>query len=392
MCYNNTRDGDDNLIETLDRKNLVTMKLLHYFITEKNYNPIILQGAEDEIWLENLNGDYKIVRIVSNHILNEEQYDFDIYKTKKIVSKIKRKTLSFRLNVLSIFTDIDEDINLEGDKNISCVALYDVNDLGKYKFIKETFPDIDSKTDFKEDGFQLFMRITRDINTKNKEDSVKVEEVFKKKVPIITYGIIAINAILFLLINFFGYENYLIENYSVFGYGIVHNHEFYRLITGGFLHVDVMHFIFNMYALYVVGSQIEGFMGKFKYTIIYLFSLLSGSLLSVALNTYASIGASGAIFGLLGSLLYFGYHYRVYLGGVLKSQIIPIIILNLLIGFVVSGIDNYAHIGGLVGGVLITMGLGVKYKSSKFEMINGLIVSILYIAFLTFVALNYTNY
>ena len=66
--------------ESLDRKNLIVMKLLHYFITEKNYNPIILQGAEDEIWLENLESDYKIIRIVSNHIHNEEQLDFDLFE------------------------------------------------------------------------------------------------------------------------------------------------------------------------------------------------------------------------------------------------------------------------------------------------------------------------
>ena len=78
--------------EQMDRKNVLAMKLLHYFITEKNYNPIILQGAEDEIWLENMNGEYKIVRIVSNHIINEEQLNFDMFKTKHIVKKIKRKT------------------------------------------------------------------------------------------------------------------------------------------------------------------------------------------------------------------------------------------------------------------------------------------------------------
>ena len=89
--------------EALDRKNLIAMKLLHYFITEKNYNPIILQGAEDEIWLENLNSDYKIVRIVSNHIHNEEQLDFDLFKTKHVVNKIKKKTFSLNMKVLSIF-------------------------------------------------------------------------------------------------------------------------------------------------------------------------------------------------------------------------------------------------------------------------------------------------
>ena len=60
----------------LDDKNVLVMKLLHYFITEKNYNPIILQGAENEIWLENMDEDYKIVRIVSNYIHNDEQFSF----------------------------------------------------------------------------------------------------------------------------------------------------------------------------------------------------------------------------------------------------------------------------------------------------------------------------
>lgn len=381
------------LQESLDRKNLIAMKLLHYFITEKNYNPIILQGAEDEIWLENLNSDYKIIRIVSNHIHNEEQLDFDLYKTKHVVKKIKKKTFSFKMNVLSIFTDMGDNVNLESTKDIDCISLYDENDLKNYDFVYDIFPDISKKMTFSEEGFQLFMKITADINKKNKEDAVKVDEVFKPKTPYVTYGIIAINTIVFILMFFFDKYNYFVYNYSTYGYDIIVHHEYYRLFTGAFLHADIFHFLFNMYALYLIGSQIESFMGKAKYIVIYMFSLLSGSLLSIILNRYASIGASGAIFGLLGSLLYFGYHYRVYLGGVIKSQIIPIIVVNLLIGFFAGGsIDNYAHIGGLIGGILITIGVGVKYKSSNFEKINGLIVSILYIVLLLFIAFNYVNF
>ena len=76
----------------LDNKNVLTMKLLHYFITEKNYNPIILQGVENEIWLENLDEDCEVVRIVTNYIHNDEQYNFDVFKTKRIVSKIKKNS------------------------------------------------------------------------------------------------------------------------------------------------------------------------------------------------------------------------------------------------------------------------------------------------------------
>lgn len=101
-------------------------------------------------------------------------------------------------------------------------------------------------------------------------------------------------------------------------------------------------------------------------------------------NGGLSAGASGAIFGLLGSLVYFGYHYRVYLGTVMKSQIIPLILLNLMVGFLSPGINNAAHIGGLIGGILMTMAVGVAYKSSTSEKINGWVLTIIYVSFLIY--------
>ena len=102
-----------------------------------------------------------------------------------------------------------------------------------------------------------------------------------------------------------------------------------------------------------------------------------------------SIGASGAIFGLMGSLVYFGYHYRVFLGNVIKSQILPLIFVNLLIGFMSEGIDNAAHVGGLIGGLLITMALGIKYKSTTMEKINGIVLSIIFLVFSIYMAFYY---
>ena len=143
-----------------------------------------------------------------------------------------------------------------------------------------------------------------------------------------------------------------------------------------------------LYSLYVIGPQIESFYGKYKFLFIYLFSGICGSILSLAFSpdNYVSVGASGAIFGLLGSLLYFGYHYRVYLGNVLKSQIIPIILLNLFIGFAVPGIDNFAHIGGLIGGVFASMLMGVPDKKNKADRVNGSILSLIYLFFIIYLA------
>lgn len=375
--------------ESLDRKNLVVMKLLHYFITEKNYNPIILQGAEDEIWLENLESDYKIIRIVSNHIHNEEQLDFDLYKARHVIKKIKKKTFSITMNTLSIFTDLGDNVELKENSDIDCIYLYDEKDIKKYDFLYQYFPDINKKLKFSEEGLQLFIKITNDINHKNKSNAEKVEEVFKPKKNIVTISLIAINVLIYLFMLLFGQYDNMINKYATYGPFIVKYHEYYRLITGAFLHANLLHLLFNCYALYIIGSQIESFMGRWKYLTIYLVSALTGSLLSILLNGGASVGASGAIFGLMGSLLYFGYHYRVYLGTVLKSQIVPLIVVNLLIGFMSSGIDNYAHIGGLIGGALTTVAVGVKYKSTKFEMVNGAIVLLLLIAFLGFMAFKY---
>ena len=155
-----------------------------------------------------------------------------------------------------------------------------------------------------------------------------------------------------------------------------------------FLHIGLVHLLFNLYVLYVIGSQIETFYGKVRYTLIYLLSGVIGGLFSCVLTDGISAGASGAIFGLLGSLLYFGYHYRVYLGNVLKSQIIPMILINLGLGFVLSGIDIYADIGGLIGGVLVSMAVGVKYKSSTSDKVNGCILTTILVGFLLFLLLK----
>ena len=378
---------EEHIIE-MNEKNTLAMKLLHYFITEKGYTPIILQGAEDEIWLENLDEDYKIVRIVIRYIHNDEQYKFDVFKTNRILKKIKKKTLSFKLNTLSIFLDLGGSVNLDEFKsdNITAVEVHEENEVKKNKLLKSIFPDLSKKLKFSEDGVALFVKVTNDINAHNKKDQEKVADVFSPKKPVVTYALILINVFMFLfpLINGNSEEFYnLFASYGPF----VKMGDYYRLLTAAFMHANIAHLIFNMYALWIIGMQLESFIGKWRYLVVYLFSAISGSLLSVIVTPDAvSVGASGAIFGLLGALLYFGYHYRVYLGTVIKSQIIPLIVINLLLGFMVPGIDNAAHIGGLIGGTLIMIGVGVKYKSSNFERINGLIVSAIYLGFLIYMA------
>ena len=360
----------------------IVMKLLHYFITEKGYNPVILHGAKDEIWLENLDGEYEIVRIVSNYIHNDEQLNVDLYRTKQIVKKIKRKTFSFKMKTLSFFVNLGDNANIDNVsyENIDCANLKNIKDIKKYNFIIEKFPTITKEIASKEKGFELFQKITKEINDKSLETSAKAEDVFRKKKPIITYVLIGIN-ILFYIISIFlsGFFDSMLLDPS-----LIRDGEYYRLITSMFVHGGIIHLLCNMYCLYVIGPQVESFFGHAKYIIIYVISGLVAALMSLVITNSASLGASGAIFGLLGSILYFGYHYRIYLGQTLRSQIIPLILLNLFIGFVLSGVDNAAHIGGLIGGILISMALGVKYKSTKIEKVNGFILTTIFTAFLIY--------
>ena len=238
---------------------------------------------------------------------------------------------------------------------------------------------------------ELFIKVTSDINRKNEEEAKKVENVFKMKKPIVTYILIGICVLVYILMTFLGNGSY--DNETLLKYGalfkpfVTEYNEYFRLLTCAFVHIGMIHLLFNMYALYVIGAQLESFLGKVQYLIIYIFSALTGSILSCVFTSNAiSAGASGAIFGLLGSLLYFGYHYRVYLGNVLKSQIIPLLIFNLMLGFVLVGVDSAAHIGGLIGGLLMTMALGIKYKSTTSEKVNGWILTIIFTSFITYMA------
>jgi len=367
----------------INERDAISMKLLHYFITKKGYSPIIVQGVENEIWLENLDAEYKVVRVVNNYIHNDEQLEFDAFKTKRMIKKIKRKTFSFSIKTLSILTDVGENVDREKTfDNIDIIYYENESGLLDNPIIKENFKDLKKNLEYSEDGLQLFLKITQEINMKNTKDTIENERILSPKKPTVTFILLGIMTLAFLMT--FIYNPNTIILYLGNQKDLVVSGEIYRLITSGFLHVDIIHFLSNCYALFVIGKLSEGYYGKWKYLLIFFISMITGNLLSISMSNSFSIGASGAIFGLLGCLLYFGYHYRIYFGNVLIKQIVPIIILNLFIGFTVSGIDNYAHIGGLIGGFLASKAVGINSKDKKSDKINGIVLSAIYIIFLIF--------
>jgi rhomboid protease GluP len=376
----------------MNKKDEIIMKLVHYFITEENYNPIVVNGVKDEIWLENSSGPYRIIRINSNNIFNKEQLTYDYYKIESIVKQIKKKTFSFNVNTLNILLDVNEDLEIEGTKNITPVPLLN-NDLNiTNQGILEAFPNINDKLLKDTTGVDLIINVTKDINEKTEKDNRVYERTFKPK-PIVLNSLIIFACIIMFIIEcimdgagaiFGGVTTLTAVKLGATARALLQDGEIWRTITAAFLHADAMHLTLNMYSLFIVGRQIETYLGKGKFLIVYLISAISGSLLSAVATGNPSVGASGAIFGLLGSLLYFGYHYRTYLGNVVKTQIIPIIVLNLGLGFLTPGIDNFAHIGGLVGGLFATMALGISGRSKLEERISGTLCLLIFLGFISY--------
>lgn len=141
------------------------------------------------------------------------------------------------------------------------------------------------------------------------------------------------------------------ENAAIFMGG-----QYYRFLTAMFLHGGLAHLFFNSFALYSLGGEAERLYGTQRFVAIYLIAGIGGGLLSYSFNPNPSVGASGAIFGLIGALSAFFYTARNVLGGIARQQLgslMFITLINLALGFTTAYIDNNAHIGGLLTGAVV---------------------------------------
>ena len=187
-----------------------------------------------------------------------------------------------------------------------------------------------------------------------KENNSKV----KYKESLVTYILICINILIFIITVFLSKNIYDIDSYTLIELGakvnvLINNGQPWRLVTCAFLHGGLAHIAFNMYALKIIGSEVEYVYGKFKYIAIYLISALGGSIFSYLFNANSiSVGASGAIFGLLGAMIIFGIRHKNRIGKAYIMNLFKVLLINIFIGVTLSNIDNGAHIGGLVLGCI----------------------------------------
>lgn len=169
--------------------------------------------------------------------------------------------------------------------------------------------------------------------------------------------VVLVNTSIFLLAWLTGSVNEFAFNYGLHAPAVAFNDESWRLISAGFLHASFLHLLFNMYVLWLLGSELEEILGHLKFVSLYLIALLGGSTASYWFSDPASfsVGASGAVFGLMGAFLVVGSRLRQDV-----SQIMGLIGINVVIGFIVPGIDWRAHLGGLVAGAAVAWFLARK--------------------------------
>jgi len=180
------------------------------------------------------------------------------------------------------------------------------------------------------------------------------------RVPVLTFLLIAINAVILLLVYLAGFpENIMVprEFGAIFPDDIFEYGEWYRLFTAMFIHFGVGHFLANVMGLVVFGTRVERYFGRIAFLVIYIFAGLLGSLFSLFITTGYAAGASGAIYGLIGAI----FIYTRLTGRAVELMnwytLFMFIGVGIAMGFVTEGVDNAGHLGGLIGGLIIGAGM-----------------------------------
>lgn len=300
----------------------------------------------------------QLLSVSSNSSPKEEQYDA---MRHQIYQMFYQKGFH-QIELLSVFITGQPDCV----KNIS-------KEMGTYWIIDKE----DQRTIMYENqpihfyGVETVIQDTMIEVEQRKIDIKKQLKYFFLHKSVFNYTIIMINIIIFLVLEFVGdSENaeFMISKGAIFTPLILEQGQYYRLFTAMFLHFGIQHLLNNMLVLFFIGDYVERAIGKIKYIILYLCAGLAASSVSLLVdmkyNEYAvSAGASGAIFGTIGALLSIVILNKGRLEDMTTRQLLVLIGVSLYYGFTSTNVDNAAHIGGLVFGMILAVFLYRKKRN-----------------------------
>ncbi|MDD3648162.1 MAG: rhomboid family intramembrane serine protease [Candidatus Dojkabacteria bacterium] len=210
----------------------------------------------------------------------------------------------------------------------------------------------------------------------------------------ITYIILGVNVLIWMAMEIAGgsTNTAVLIGFGALNKGYVYAGEVWRIVSSAFLHIGIFHLLVNSYTLYQLGTFVEDFFGRTKLIATYILTAISAGILSLILSSpfNVSAGASGALFGLVGLILGNAWAKKTYVFDlpIDERQLLPFVAYNLVFGFIAPGIDNWAHIGGLVGGILLgfVFDPALSFDPSSVKRILPKVLGILSVAILAITA------
>ncbi|WP_323711066.1 rhomboid family intramembrane serine protease [Mammaliicoccus lentus] len=320
-------------------------KSIYYLVYTEGYTILSIDEDNDEIWLTH--EAKKTVKRFIHKTPTHQEVDFDFKKVTDHLSNLI-EFIGFSFEQLDVFYISDKEMDLTEFKQTSRPKI-------KYYVINE-IKDFEKVTSHVVTKHQIKRNKLMSVTTyKNKLLNASFIDKFMLKFSPVTYFLIAINVIVWLsIVLVFKRDSQisLIDYGGLVHFNVVHG-EWYRLFTSMFLHADITHLLMNMFSLIVFGKLIEGAIGSIKMGTIYLISGLFAGIVSLSIDTTSiSIGASGAIFGLIGAFIVYLFTKSNINKQFVLQTFIGILIISLFTLFI-NNVNHFAHLGGFIGGAII---------------------------------------
>lgn len=353
----------------------VFWRLTNYFLGVEKYRLIHLHEEKQELWLENTSQKKRpVIRIQMKELSWANVVERDVTHTLHVTENLRKQMGRLKLPLVNIYITPFEpmgDISPFFGHSIASpnekVKLENI--LLANEQMREHLDILIKTLELPEEAFVLPTEITKELVAKEREQVIayittKVNEeqkVARNSKPIVTYIFLGLLVAAFLWLSFQGGTT---NSFNLIKWGgkfnpLIYAGEWWRFISPIFLHSGLMHLASNAVMLYIVGAWAERIYGKWRYVLILLLGGICGNIASFALNMNLSVGASTAVFAVMGALLYLVVLKPNLYAKTIGVSIASLVAINLLIDVFSSQIDIAGHIGGLVGGFLLAGALSL---------------------------------
>lgn len=378
----NNEKLDDKIEEVEIRKeDLIVVSLVNYFMVQKNYSPVILYGIDSEIWFENLNAEYKIIRIITGKLKNADAVELEYFRYNRIINSLKRKTFSTKLKTLSIVVCSDENMPaLKNNKNNTYIVVNSINDITSNETLLNEFPSISELKEFDENDEESMMHalnLKYDIDKHNYLENEKLNNLFDEKPLLFTTIMPAFVVILFLLISFMNGSEDKYLDYALY----TSNINIFDAITSVFLSASFLSMLCSLLAFTSIFKTLETVYKKSEIFITIVLITMLSILAAIALNVDYIYSIDYITSSAIAMVIYFGIYYRVFFVKIYKDTVVPSILfllLNCAFGFT----NPLILFTSFVYGGLLAMMYGVPNKNTSPNRLNGMIMFVIFTIFL----------